>query len=286
MVEAGDPPEVRENRRVAHLVCGATGVLPGLVVGVILGLVVGPVAGVVAGVVVLVAVGVGVWRGATAYTLSVVGARAPRPSELPRLANLVDGLCATFGVPTPEILVVDDPVANALTVGPGPPARPSWWSPPGFWAPRADRDRGVVAHELAHVKAHDTVRAGVAVVALAPLTLLGRTDGLLHVLVGRGRESGPTRRRRPPFATRRAWPTRCPRWRPVPGRSPVRSSPVAAGWPPGGCGSTPWPGSPTVTPTPPVSSMPPRSAWPPWPSGDRGPGVASTARGRTPGRIG
>jgi heat shock protein HtpX len=188
VVGAGDPPEVGENRRVAHLVCGVTGLVPGLVVGVILGLVAGPVAGVVAGVVVLVGVYVGVWRGATSYTLSVLGARVPRGAELPGLANLVDGLCATFGVPMPEILVVDDPVANALAVGRDPGSAVLVVTTGLLGRFGLIETEGVVAHELAHIKAHDTVRAGVAVLALAPLTLVGRTDGLLHALVGRGRE--------------------------------------------------------------------------------------------------
>jgi Zn-dependent protease with chaperone function len=188
VVAAGDPPEVHQNRRAAYLLCGVTGVVPGLLVGLVLGLVLGPIVGAVAAVVVVAAVTVGVWRGATSYTLSVLGARVPRSTELARLANVVDGLCATFGVPTPEILVVDDPLPNACTVGRDPGSAVLVVTTGLISRLGLIETEGVVAHELAHVKAHDTVRAGVAVLALAPLNLVVATDGLLHSIIGPGRE--------------------------------------------------------------------------------------------------
>ena len=44
--------------------------------------------------------------------------------EHPRLHNLVDGLCATMGLPRPAILVVDSPVPNAMAVGRDPRSAP------------------------------------------------------------------------------------------------------------------------------------------------------------------
>ena len=91
-------------------------------------------------------------------------------------------------MPTPEILVVDDPVANACAVGRDPGSAVLVVTTGLVQRFGLIETEGVMAHELAHVKAHDTVRAGVAVLALAPLNLVVRTDGLLHSIMGPGRE--------------------------------------------------------------------------------------------------
>ena len=89
-------------------------------------------------------------------------------SEHPRLHNLVDGLCATMGLPRPIICLVDSPVPNAMAVGRDPAT--AWL----IVTSGLDRSltlvelEGVLAHELVHIKRHDTVVSGVAVIAALP----------------------------------------------------------------------------------------------------------------------
>jgi heat shock protein HtpX len=162
--------------------------VPALVLGVILGLVAGPIVGAVVGVVVLVGVAVFLWRGSTALALRVIGGRRLEEDEEPRLTNLVDGLCATFGVPRPALYLVPDAVPNACTLGRTP-------TDAALVVTSGLLDRlgliemeGVVAHELAHIKRADTVVASVTVGLMAPWIALGASDRLVHRAVGTGRE--------------------------------------------------------------------------------------------------
>jgi Zn-dependent protease with chaperone function len=154
----------------------------------VLGLAVSILAGAVGGAVVFVAVDLAVPRLATRITLSLVGARSPLMGELPRLQNLVDGLCPTFGLRPPALMVVDDDVPNACSVGSGPDHGVLVVTS----GVESSLDRiemeGLVAHELAHLKRADVVVSAVAVAVLAPFIWVSGSDWLLHRVVGFGRE--------------------------------------------------------------------------------------------------
>jgi heat shock protein HtpX len=180
--------EIAANRRRVALLAAAAGCVPGLLAGVIVGAAVGTLAGLVVAVAVAVAVAVVVPRRATRLVLHLVGGRAVGDEDEPRLANLVAGLCATFGVPRPRLWVVHDGVPNACAVGRRP-------SSAVLVVTTGLLDRlglieleGVVAHELVHVKRHDTAVSETAIAVLAPLTRLTGRDGIVHAVVGRGRE--------------------------------------------------------------------------------------------------
>ncbi|MHB1518533.1 MAG: M48 family metalloprotease [Acidimicrobiales bacterium] len=143
------------------------------------------------------AVGVGatalLWLRSPGVVLRGLGAQ-PGDEELhPRLHNLVDGLCATMGLPHPRICVVDSPVPNALALGRSPED--------AYLVVTSGLDRalglveleGVLAHELVHIKRHDTLLSGAAVTALGPASfVLGvpRASARVHRLIGPGRELG------------------------------------------------------------------------------------------------
>ena len=182
---------VRTNRRRARVICAVPGVVAGVVVGAVLALIGLPVVGVVALVVVALAVAVGIWRAAPGVIVRSLGAVPSREQDHPRLHNLVDGLCATMGLPGPQILVVASGVPNALAVGHDPES--------AIIVVTSALDRsltlveleGVLAHELVHVKRNDTVVASVAVLATLPWALVrGTAAGAdrIHSLVGPGRE--------------------------------------------------------------------------------------------------
>ncbi len=172
-------------------ICAVPGVVTGIVVGVVviaLGL------SVAIGVASLVVVAVGLvawqWQSAPRAVLRAVGARPSHEWEHPRLHNLVDGLCATMGLPAPVVCVVDSPVPNAMAIGHDPGSASLVVTSGLEGSLTLVELEGVLAHELVHIKRHDTVVAGVAVATTAPLAALtGVVAGTerVHRLIGRGK---------------------------------------------------------------------------------------------------
>ena len=159
-----------------------------MVLGVVLGLVLGLVVGLVVAVVVAALVALWVHHGAGSMVLRTIGGGPVDEDDHPRLANLVEGLCASFGVARPDLWLVEDSVPNACTVG-----LRSGKNVLVVTTGLLDRlglieMEGVVAHELAHVKRGDPVAASAAVAALSPLVRLTGNDGWVHAALGQGRE--------------------------------------------------------------------------------------------------
>jgi heat shock protein HtpX len=109
-----------------------------------------------------------IWSGAEKRVLQVLGARAVSASEEPGLHNLAEGLCASAGLPKPSLYVVDDDALNALAVG-RDARRAAIVVTSGLLASLERIElEGVLAQELAHVKALDS-RVGSVAAAFAPL---------------------------------------------------------------------------------------------------------------------
>jgi heat shock protein HtpX len=162
--------------------------LVGLVVGGVVALA-SPVVGVGILVVLAVVVPVWTWKTAPSRLLHSIGARPRAMDEQPRLQNLVDGLCATMGLPTPTVMVVDHPLPNALAVGNHPRSAVLVVTSNLDTSLSLVELEGVLAHELVHIKRHDTVCSGMAVAVVAWLgPFSGSGPALVHRLVGPGRE--------------------------------------------------------------------------------------------------
>jgi hypothetical protein len=178
------PGEVAANRRRAIVLCGWTAAVPALLLFALLASAVNLIAGVVALVVSGVAFMYAVWRLAPWVALRRIGAVPADEDDDPRLFNVTEGLCATFGLAMPTLHILDDPVPNACALGRD--------------ARRADlivtsgllrslhlvELEGVVAHELAHVKRGDN---GVSCVGITLATLIGG-EKTLRRCVGENRE--------------------------------------------------------------------------------------------------
>lgn len=179
------------NRRRAAAICLGPGVVIGIVVGGVL-----VAAGLlVVGIVALVVLGAGLplwlWQSAPTMVVRAVGARPSEEADHPRLHNLVDGLCATMGLPRPQVCLVDSPTPNAMVVGRDPGSAILVVTSALDQSLSLVELEGVLAHELVHIKRHDTTVAGPAVVASVPLSLMvgtARACDRVHSLVGRGRE--------------------------------------------------------------------------------------------------
>jgi heat shock protein HtpX len=160
-----------------------------LAFGALLAVVGGPVVLVGAAVVALVLAAVA-YLYADRLVLRVSHARPVTPDEEPRYHNLVEGLCVSAGLPKPELFVVDDDAANSFATGRDP--RHAAIVVTTGLLQKLDRMEleGIVAHELTHIRANDTLVTGLgtALVGL-PLAPAGAlADRLLASLVGRARE--------------------------------------------------------------------------------------------------
>ena len=264
------------NRRRALGICAAPSAVIGLVLGAVVAAVAAPVIGVI--VFVVVAVLLTAWFRARAphVVIRALGARPSDPDDHPRVHNLVEGLCATMGLPPPTIYVVSHPSPNALAVGPDP-RRAALVVTSGLDLTLSLVElEGVLAHELVHVKRRDTATAGAAVAVVAPLAALtGSGAGLVRNLIGPGREFIADQRaasivRYPPglgsaleaMTSRRARSRRGPRGRVGPRQSP------------GGCGSTRWSGRGPKVPR--ATWTTPACAPRPWPNAESRPSGRGT----------
>ncbi len=189
---------VRSNKAKAVRLCLVPGLVVGLMVGAALVAVGLPVPVAVAALLVAAAgLAVWLWLRSPAAILRAVGARPCQEWEHPRLHNLVDGLCATMGLPRPTICIVDGSAPNAVAVG-RDPAGASLVVTSGLDAELTLVElEGVLAHELVHIKRHDTVLAGAAVVtSVLWATVGGPAWGTerVHRLMGIGGQFDADRR--------------------------------------------------------------------------------------------
>jgi heat shock protein HtpX len=175
------PSQIAENRRRVALLLGGLAGLVFLVAWVLLGLVLGLLPALVLAAV--LAAGAVWWVTARAEekVLRRVGAVAVDEHQQPRLHNLVEGLCVAAGVPKPALLVVEDDAPNALTVG-RDPRHAALVATTGLLDKLTRIElEGVLAHELSHVKNHDTAVSTLAAVLLGRISprwvsgALGRT---------------------------------------------------------------------------------------------------------------
>ena len=196
-VELAEEAAAKANRRKALTLCLIPGAVIGLVIGLVLVIVGLPLFGLAA---LLLATGAGagwLWQTAPVTVLKALGTSPSDAADRPRLHNLVDGLCATMGLPAPTIAVVESDVPNALAVGRDPKSATLVVTSGLDRALTLVELEGVLAHELVHIKRNDTVLSAVAVVVALPWAVVrGTTVGVetVHSLIGRGREFSADRR--------------------------------------------------------------------------------------------
>jgi heat shock protein HtpX len=108
-----------------------------------------------------VVVGVGIWfliawAGHTTFIRMATGAKPLERIENKRVYNLVENLCMQQGMITPAIYIIDDDSLNAFASGINQKTYAITLSKGIIEKLNDEELEGVIAHELTHIRNHDT----------------------------------------------------------------------------------------------------------------------------------
>jgi heat shock protein HtpX len=106
--------------------------------------------------------------------LSMHGAQEVDQSTAPELVGLVHELASRAGLPMPRVFVMDNPQPNAFATGRNP--QNAAVAVTTGLVQRMNRDElaGVLAHELAHIKNHDTLTMTVTATIAGAISMLAQ----------------------------------------------------------------------------------------------------------------
>lgn len=145
---------------------------------------------IIAAVIALALNGVSYWK---SDRIAVAAARARQvgPIEAPELHAIVEELCTAAGMPKPRVYITDDPSPNAFATGRNP-RHAAVCCTTGILALCTPRElRGVLAHELSHVRNRDILTSSVAATLALAISFLAQMAQFALFFGGfGGREDG------------------------------------------------------------------------------------------------
>ena len=125
--------------------------------------------------------------------LAMNRAQPADPNQLPGLHRMVDELAREAGIPKPRIYIVNDPAPNAFATGRNPKNGVVAVTT-GILDILSERElRGVLAHELAHIRNRDILVASIAAMIATVITSIGsmlQWSALLGGMGGRDQDRG------------------------------------------------------------------------------------------------
>ncbi len=129
----------------------------------LVGALLGGASGIIGGMVIGALIAAAAYFFSDRIALAAARTRPAHPVDHARLHNVVEGLCVAAGLPKPALYIVSDPAPNAFAAGRNP-ANASLVVTTGLLdgMTRVELE-GVVAHELAHIRNHDTLMTTTAV---------------------------------------------------------------------------------------------------------------------------
>ncbi len=113
----------------------------------------------------------GYWN-ADRMVLSMYGAREVDERSAPQYYRIVRDLAARANLPMPKVYIIDSPQPNAFATGRNPQNAAVAASAGLLQTLTADEVAGVMAHELAHVKNHDTLTMTITATLAGAISML------------------------------------------------------------------------------------------------------------------
>jgi heat shock protein HtpX len=130
-----------------------------------------PIVSVIVGIFVLAYIGVAYLASGRA-ALALAGAHPATGPEYAQLRNIVEEMSIASGTPMPKVYVVEDPSPNAFATGRNP-GHAAVTVTTGLLAQLSRRElKGVVAHEVAHIKNRDISITTLAVLTAGTIAVL------------------------------------------------------------------------------------------------------------------
>lgn len=121
--------------------------------------------------------------------LSMTGARPVSREDDPRLYYMVEGLSIAAGLPMPAIYIIYDQGMNAFATGRNPKKGVLVFTR-GLIETLSDEElKGVISHELAHIKNYDILLGTIIVVLVGIVSIIANIMTRLLFFGGRGRRS-------------------------------------------------------------------------------------------------
>jgi len=137
--------------RTAILLAGLTGLFMGV------GYLIGGASGATIALVIAAATNLFAYWNSDRMVLSMYGAHEVDARTAPELVSMVVALAARAGLPMPRVFLMDNPQPNAFATGRNPQNAAVAVTTGLVQSLSREELSGVIAHELAHVKNHDTL---------------------------------------------------------------------------------------------------------------------------------
>jgi len=121
--------------------------------------------------------------------LSMTGARPVSREDDPRLYYMVEGLSIAAGLPIPAIYIIHDQGMNAFATGRNPKKGVIVFTSGLLKTLNDEELKGVISHELAHIKNYDILLGTIIVVMVGIVSIIANIMTRLLFFGGRGRRS-------------------------------------------------------------------------------------------------
>jgi heat shock protein HtpX len=154
--------------KTAILLAGLTALFMGV------GYLIGGASGAVIALVIAAATNLFAYWNSDRMVLSMYGAHEVDRSTAPELIGLVAELAGRAGLPMPRVFLMDDPQPNAFATGRNPENAAVAVTTGLIHSLTREELAGVIAHELAHVKNHDTLLMTVTATIAGAISMLAQ----------------------------------------------------------------------------------------------------------------
>src|SRR5947207_3439232 len=154
--------------RTAILLAGLTALFMGV------GYLIGGASGATIALVVAAATNLFAYWNSDRMVLSMYGAHEVDQQSAPELVSLVAALAGRAGLPMPRVFLIDNPQPNAFATGRNPQNAAVAVTTGLMQSLSREELGGVIAHELAHVKNHDTLLMTITATIAGAISMLAQ----------------------------------------------------------------------------------------------------------------